>query len=50
MGTPINGGQKASTRQNLQHLLELIFVDSQRNVYKGEREVRPPGAPTTGPD
>jgi hypothetical protein len=23
-------------------------VDSQRNVYRGELEVRPPGAPTTG--
>jgi hypothetical protein len=28
-------------------ILELIFVDSQRNVYRGELEVRPPGAPTT---
>ena len=34
-------------RARLTHILELIFVDSQRNVYKGELEVRPPGAPTT---
>jgi hypothetical protein len=26
---------------------DLIFEDSQRNVYAGELEVRPPGAPTT---
>ena len=31
----------------MKDLFELIFVDSQRNVYRGELEVRPPGAPTT---
>jgi hypothetical protein len=50
MGTPSNGGQKTSTLRNLQHLFELFAEDSQRNVRAGEREVRPPGAPTTGPD
>jgi hypothetical protein len=29
------------------NFFELILVDSQRNVYRGELEVRPPGAPTT---
>ena len=33
--------------RDLQEIFELIFVDSQRNVYGGELEVRPPGAPTT---
>jgi hypothetical protein len=33
-----------STR--LAHLLELFGEDSQLNVYAGELEVRPPGAPT----
>jgi hypothetical protein len=28
-------------------VLDLIFGDSQLNVYAGELEVRPPGAPTT---
>ena len=27
---------------SLQHLLDLIFGESQRNVDAGEREVRPP--------
>jgi hypothetical protein len=27
--------------------LELVFPDSQLNIYAGEREVRPPAAPTT---
>jgi len=31
-------------------LLELFREDSWRNVYAGELEVRPPGAPTTKPD
>ena len=34
-------------RARLTHIFELIFEDSQRNVYRGELEVRPPGAPTT---
>ena len=32
------------------HLLDLFVEDSQLNVYAGELEVRPPGAPTTRPD
>jgi hypothetical protein len=39
--------RKSQPLLNLQHFLELIFVDSQRNVYGGELEVRPPCAPTT---
>jgi hypothetical protein len=31
-------------------ILDLIFQDSELKVYAGEREVRPPAAPTTGPD
>jgi hypothetical protein len=31
-------------------ILHLFFEDSQLNVYAGELEVRPPAAPTTGPD
>jgi len=30
--------------------LDLFFLDDRLNVYAGEREVRPPEAPTTGPD
>jgi uncharacterized protein with von Willebrand factor type A (vWA) domain len=33
--------------QNLQYFFDLIFGDSQLNVYGGELEVRPPRAPTT---
>jgi hypothetical protein len=33
-------------RARLTHIFELILGDSQRNVDAGEREVRPPGAPT----
>ena len=32
---------------DLERILDFFFYDSQRNVYAGEREVRPPGAPTT---
>ena len=28
-------------------ILDLFREDSRRRVYAGEREVRPPGAPTT---
>ena len=31
----------------LAQILDLFGEDSWRNVYAGEREVRPPGAPTT---
>jgi hypothetical protein len=30
--------------------LDLIFEDNRLNVYAGELEVRPPGAPTTNSD
>lgn len=39
--------RKALSVQNVQVLFELIFWDSQRNVYRGDLEVRPPRAPTT---
>jgi hypothetical protein len=32
---------------HLAHILELFAENSQLNVYAGELEVRPPGAPTT---
>jgi hypothetical protein len=31
-------------------ILDLFWEDGQLNVYRGELEVRPPDAPTTGPD
>ena len=31
-------------------ILDLFAEDDWRSVYAGELEVRPPGAPTTGPD
>jgi hypothetical protein len=34
---------------DVHQLFELFVEDSRRNVYAGELEVRPPGAPTTGP-
>lgn len=43
---PING-DKIRHSQNVRPFLELIFLDSQLNVYAGKFEVRPPGAPTT---
>jgi hypothetical protein len=33
----------------LAQVLDLFAEDSWRNVYAGELEVRPPGAPTTEP-
>jgi hypothetical protein len=33
--------------QNVQLLFDLFAEDSWRNVYAGELELRPPGAPTT---
>ena len=34
----------------LVQILDLFGEDSWRSVYAGALEVRPPGAPTTGPD
>jgi hypothetical protein len=39
--------RKALDLQNVRILLDLFSADSQLNVYAGEREVRPPAAPTT---
>jgi hypothetical protein len=35
-------------RAQLVPFLDLFVKDNRRNVYAGELEVRPPGAPTTG--
>jgi hypothetical protein len=40
--------RRSSSVQNVQVLLDLIFGDSQLNVYGSELEVRPPRAPSTG--
>src|SRR5687767_2596470 len=45
---PSINGNKIRHLQNVRPFFELIFVDSQLNVYAGERDVRPPAAPTTG--
>jgi hypothetical protein len=42
--------RKPRLLQKLQHLFDLLAEDSWTNVYAGELEVRPPGAPTTEPD
>ena len=34
-------------RAHLSHILDLFAEDNRLNVYAGELEVRPPGAPTT---
>ena len=47
------GTQRQNTVAKLAHnprFLDLFVEDSQRNVYAGELEVRPPDAPTTEPD
>jgi hypothetical protein len=36
-------------RARLAQIFDLFAEDSQLNVYAGELEVRPPGAPTTEP-
>src|SRR2546421_12780841 len=36
-----------SARARLSQILDLIAEDNRLNVYAGELEVRPPGAPTT---
>ncbi len=41
---------KDGDEPQVSNFLELIFQDSRLNVYAGEREVRPPGAPTTPSD
>jgi hypothetical protein len=38
---------RTTTRVRLSQIFDLFGEDSWRNVYAGEREVRPPGAPTT---
>jgi hypothetical protein len=38
------------TSIHLAQVVDLFVEDSQRNVYAGELEVRPPDAPTTEPD
>jgi hypothetical protein len=37
----------AAKRAENSQFLDLFAEDSWRNVYAGDREVRPPGAPTT---
>src|SRR4029450_1386371 len=39
---------RASTLADDPQLLDLLAEDSRLNVYAGELEVRPPGAPTIG--
>jgi hypothetical protein len=36
-------------RARLAYIFDFFAEDSQLNVYAGELEVRPPGAPTTEP-
>ena len=40
----------ALCRARLAQILDLLAEDSWPNVYAGELDVRPPGAPTTRPD
>src|SRR5438128_5038196 len=40
---------KTKTHSDNQLLLDLFGEDSQLNVYRGELEVRRPGAPTSAP-
>ena len=49
---PTNTVLKANRHpgDHLVHILDLFAEDSRVNDYAGERELRPPGAPTTGPD
>jgi hypothetical protein len=42
---------RSATTRSLAQILDLFAEDSRRiNVYAGELDVRPPGAPTTDPD
>ena len=45
-----NASQVVAQRAEKSQVLELIVEDSQLNVYAGELEVRPRGAPTARPD
>jgi hypothetical protein len=38
--------QRLAMSRRLSRILDLFAEDSQLNVYAGELEVRPPGAPT----
>jgi hypothetical protein len=40
-------GSKNPNWFDTHQILDLIFEDNRLNVYAGELEVRPPGAPTT---
>jgi hypothetical protein len=42
-------GRRRAAIDHVRPLLDLLAEDSQRRVYAGELEVRPPAAPTTGP-
>jgi hypothetical protein len=44
------GAEVTSNALDVHQLLELIFGDSQLNVYAGKLDVRPPGAPITDLD
>jgi hypothetical protein len=43
-------GQTTYGFERMRILLDLFAEDDWRNVYAGELELRPPGAPTTWPD
>jgi hypothetical protein len=52
---PLTGGSRsgftwAHEHAQLSQILEHLAEDDRLNVYAGELEVRPPGAPTIGPD
>jgi len=42
-------GAGRDIRAHLSRILDLLAEDDSLNVYAGEREVRPPAAPTTRP-
>jgi hypothetical protein len=46
---PVVKAWNGDRRTRLAQIFELLAEDSQLNVCAGELEVRPPGAPTTGP-
>jgi hypothetical protein len=43
-----DSGDKMASIQESHQVLDLISEDDRANVHAGEREVRPPPAPTTG--
>jgi hypothetical protein len=49
-GERLAPAHRASTRAHDPQLLDLFAEDNRLNVYAGELEVRPPGAPTTRPE